>query len=1042
MQINASMLNLVGKNDNENKINNYMDSTVKSTKDKTGDLGVSFGSSMNASFSPCYPEEENTINPQTGEIDMKACLENLKDNIMPDSMDLMEEMGVIPDKDDPSNVLTVAERIKIELATHCDNYKGDVSNISAEDIKEMGGMARQQMIKSALESYNLPTDDKTVAEVNDALSKLEEVTPVKEETAAVLLKSADLPTIEKLYEAEHSVATVGEATKPQTFSEFLAAAKSYDASAHAAKNSASQDSNWEALKEQVEELLNKNNIEANEDNLNAAKYLVSKNIPVTVSNILDAMDLKNIDNNEAKNIENIVRNMAYGTKAEDAQITSTSPNLKAVKNLQEMLSNLIANPKQAEAKIQSLVNDEKIINLRGLEEAKEGATVDNSSQTVITAKTQLLEISLMMSAEAGIKLMKAGIRVELEPLENLLEKLGRMQKDYYAALAGEEVDALTIANSDPVNQSLNAMKELSQVPAYVLGYVAKREIKFTLEDINKSGNTLAKRLEKAGESYETMGTEIRGDLGDSIVKAFKASEESILKDLGMEATDKAKKAVRILGFNRMEITKENIDRIKCLESEVEKLEKNLTPAAVVKMLKEGINPLNTDIFELNDSLKEMNEEYNLKEEQYASFLWKLDNAKEAQLSPEEREAYIGIYRTMHLMQKDNYQALGYLVNSGAELTIKNMVNAIRAKRAKGMKIDVDDTFEALKETAHGKNLNVQLSAFEKNAIAGVRKNENNDDRYIERLSENLVDDLIENMNPEGLKEVFGENYSEMSLERFSENFAKDELNKTYKSEYEAAKVLEYFENEGDMEALTKMLEASGQLPSLANQAALRQILSGRAGLFKNLEDELDNPKEELAGLADSIESEEELDGAVDNLAARAKELLEEKVDTADVDTLDLKNIKLANIGLALLKGMSSNRNFQIPIDTGDKLYAVNLTVIEGSNDTGKIKVEFEDENFGLVKAEIKAASKITSDIYFEKATAASITESIKNEFEAALTQNGFRVGRTNLIEFNNIKKGIFSDNTDETEKSNAVKTKDLFTISKAFLTSFAKVMAN
>ena len=98
-------------------------------------------------------------------------------------------------------------------------------------------MGRQQMIKSALESYNLPTDDKTVAEVNDALSKLEEVTPVKEETVAVLLKSADLPTIEKLYEAEHSVATVGETTKPQTFSEFLAAAKSYDASAQAAKDS-------------------------------------------------------------------------------------------------------------------------------------------------------------------------------------------------------------------------------------------------------------------------------------------------------------------------------------------------------------------------------------------------------------------------------------------------------------------------------------------------------------------------------------------------------------------------------------------------------------------------------------------------------------------------------------------------------------------------------------------------------------------------------------------------------------------------------------
>ena len=60
--------------------------------------------------------------------------------------------------------------------------------------------------------------------------------------------------------------------------------------------------------------------------------------------------------------------------------------------------------------------------------------------------------------------------------------------------------------------------------------------------------------EKAGEAYETMGTQVREDLGDSIEKAF-GNVAEILAGLGFEDTEANEKAVRILGYNSMDITK-------------------------------------------------------------------------------------------------------------------------------------------------------------------------------------------------------------------------------------------------------------------------------------------------------------------------------------------------------------------------------------------------------------------------------------------------------------------------------------------------------
>ena len=93
----------------------------------------------------------------------------------------------------------------------------------------------------------------------------------------------------------------------------------------------------------------------------------------------------------------------------------------------------------------------------------------------------------------------------------------------------------------------------------------------------------------------------RADLGDSIKKAFR-NVDDILKDMDLEISDVNRRAVRILGYNRMEISEENIGAVKSADSSIQRVLGKMTPAAVIQMIREGKNPLSMDMQELETYL--------------------------------------------------------------------------------------------------------------------------------------------------------------------------------------------------------------------------------------------------------------------------------------------------------------------------------------------------------------------------------------------------------------------------------------------------------
>ena len=209
----------------------------------------------------------------------------------------------------------------------------------------------------------------------------------------------------------------------------------------------------------------------------------------------------------------------------------------------------------------------------------------------------------------------------------------------------------------------------------------------------------------------------RTDMGDSIQKAFR-NVDDILNDLGVEATEENRRAVRILGYNGIEITEDSIIQMKAADEEVQRMFKNMTPAVVTQLIKQGINPLEMKISDLNRVAEQVRSEVGKDDNQkFSEYLYKLE--KNNQITEEERNSYIGIYRLIHQVEQTDGAAIGALVNQGAEMTMKNLLTAVRSThKTNRMDISVDNDYgETEDQTASINSITDQIeTAYQTNCI--------------------------------------------------------------------------------------------------------------------------------------------------------------------------------------------------------------------------------------------------------------------------------------------------------------------------------------
>ena len=501
---------------------------------------------------------------------------------------------------------------------------------------------------------------------------------------------------------------------------------------------APSDGTFDALEEKVEEILTEGGVAVTEKSMEQARWLYEENLPVTADNVKLLQQLEELKVLSPSDLlARIADGMADGMKAEKTDLTKWSA-------------------KEADGAVRELLaTDDEVL-----------ARTFKTEADVIRARCQLEEIRLSMTAEAARAMSAKGIQLDIRNLTQIVEELKDQERQARESLLRETNLPITQENEDIMTDSLRAAKTVLAAPAELVGRAPQIWETASLSELAETGHALQEQYDRAAQTYEAVGTQVRGDLGDSIRKAF-GNIDDILEDLGLETTGANERAVRILGYNRMELTRENIEQIKFYDNKVNALMENLKPQVVARLIKENINPLSVSLDELDEQVNIIREETATEDISFRKFLWKMDHRGD--ISPEERESMVGIYRLLDKIEKSDGAVVGQVLKEGRELSFSSLLSATRTKRAEGMDVSVDDEFGGLEAAvARGTSISDQIQAAYNTSLAGQLQR---------KLSPKVLKEkgeAILEMSPEALLEAC-ENDGEFQAEesRYYEHLAEE-----------------------------------------------------------------------------------------------------------------------------------------------------------------------------------------------------------------------------------------------------------------------------
>ncbi len=569
----------------------------------------------------------------------------------------------------PEEAVTIVDKIKAELVRSGQHIAGYTDDLDVETLAAaVGSDALAQSISRSFAQADIPMTQENVDSVGKAWQMASQLSAPTEGTYQYMVDNNLEPEIANFYLAQNSGANVANA-----------GAYPID----------------ENLAKQIDQVLEQAGYEVNDENRQEAKWLLSNRLPLTEESLQRLSRLKDAI---VPVTEEVFAQAVTGAIAE-----GKSP----------IYGNLSMDAKQ-----RSIYEKAVEVTVKWLGEAEEFVNVSD-----ITARKQLEEIRLRMTAEVNVKLLKSGFAIDTEPMEALIRALRKAEGEVADSYFPDDAEA--VSKYQNWNQTNQVMQELPGLPAQLLGTVRNSAV---LSHFHAEGVTLKQTYIRAGESYEALMTAPRADLGDNIRKAF-GNVEELVKELGLEPTEANNRIVRILGYNQMEITKENYNRVQNADTQVRNLIEKMTPAATLKMIRDGVNPLEASLSDLNQYFDNLPQEYQNEAESYSRYLYGLE--RNNQITDAEKESYIGVYRLLHQIEKKDGAAIGAVVNAQAELQFANLLSAVRSGKFRHMDVRATDEFGMLKELVK----KGESSSISEQIMGGYEREKLNQLREVVKMNE-------------------------------------------------------------------------------------------------------------------------------------------------------------------------------------------------------------------------------------------------------------------------------------------------------------------
>jgi len=1043
----------------------------------------------------------------------------------------MQEEGFTPGSTDVETYVTIVDRIKVTLAKAGVEVTGYNDNLDLDTIEQIvgsrtdaGALVNELVgkLSDALQESDMPVTEENIAELVSAVMEASGIGELSDDAVKYLVVNGKAPTIENIYKAQYS-STENIRQSQGYYSEGQGSYGKY----YAKK---ADSINWSNLEGRIDSVVKEagldtdagtkaqaaanakwlveSGIELNADNLNKVTEL--RNLPLPMSrDDIAAMCVTAMENGKAPSEadmrgERSVAEQAHEIAEQAGRISDEAVHAVAESGKEMNIKNLAQAQEQIEKQQTDAPQSESghvgSADMAGTERATDTANEYDTDTAAgganaealkeVQARRQLEEIRLMMTEEANRHLLKAGISIDTTELSKLVDALRAAEERINAVLFQGESAEENAERALLYEETLTRTKELSGMPAAVIGRILSKFSQSTLLHIHEAGKTLQNQLEnqlnqqgnknagqnpeqqqKASAAYETLMTEPRRDLGDRISKAF-GNIDDILTDLGLETSESNKRAVRILGYNRMEINEDNINAVKEADSRVTGVISRMTPATTLQMIREQKNPLEMTMEELEAYLDSKDADPARDAEKYAKFLQRLDRTHN--ISAEEREAYIGIYRMFRQIEKSDGAVIGSLVASGAQMNFKNMLSAVRTAADKNMDVRVDDGFGGLEQLiTKGKAIDTQINAGYHQPPD--RQSDRNDadaaaqEQYYARLSGEINDELAGRTDFSQVRST--DITDETTIEAFADTVkaarATDDGEQVRQEKAEDLKSFQRDMHEVEQidEQIINALIDYGQNINVDNIQAASTLIFERGSLFRqiingNTEGSGDDDAE-TADAADSEQTDSGLlalgDSFVENLtdAGRAgvsyKEIISEAnkaveqmlyTGSADNAKIDVKAAKALYKGLSLAGNLAREENYEIPMNIKGEITSVNLKIYHNASQTGKVAVTLDTENLGKVAAEFDVTrDRISGMIVYEnragKAELARLEEAVRQELGRA----GDRKTGISLVHARSVDLNKFGQDRDAKSTADAAKasTSELYQTAKAFLTALKAV---
>lgn len=935
----------------------------------------------------------------------------------------LKEEGYSLSDTEAEQIVTVVDEIRIRMAAGGDTSV-DLTGIDEAQVQavvDSAGVAVK--VAKQLKQNQLPVTKENLKAVMQAYEEGEQITPLSENAMKYMIENQMEPTIQNLYRAEYSSPDL---KNQRGFSYYADSSTGY----YAKK---ATEINWEQLRGKMTEIIESAGLESNAYQMGNAKWLVENDIPLNEDNLLKMNELRNVmlPQGEDQLIKNIVNGMVDGREPETALLLDTENRYERAMQAVDCINSV------TDDTLRAVTDSGKPVTIEQLQKQQDSGITKTvapvvESDAFITAKRQLEEIRLLMTVEVSAKMLKQGIQIETASLEQLVEELKAQEQAYYQKLFANSGVELNETNLSLYKETTSKVSAIAGMPSYTLGSRAVLE-RMTVNQVYEEGSNLKSRFDAAGEAYETMMTKPRSDMGDSISKAFR-NVDAILESLQLEKTTNNERAVRILAYNRMDITEESINTIKQADMAMNRLMKNMTPQVTLEMIREGKNPLDMDIQELNREVADLyNAMDNTKDEKYSEFLWKLQ--KNDQITPEERDAYINVYRLFHQMEKSGNRVLGALLNQGADITMRNLITGTRSYKAKSMDVTVDDTVEGFttQSTSALDMMQAIETAFEQNA--GSEEGQNKQAYY-----EGLLQQAFEQMAPEKMK---GLNLNTISLESFADAMLQGEEDATLNTAYQSEQMASVEEAARSEDRLIKTLLKYDQPVTVNNLLSAGVLMNNRGSVFKQLmesasklpggKDRSKKLSESFDRITDRLVSKEAAEAAYQDMIEEAEGVVEDATFSGESELVDIRSLKMLHKELQLAGSLSREENYEIPMFIQSELTSVNVKIIRGSEQKGTTVITMETETYGKVAARFTVdKERITGLVvgeepqFLEKMKEKDVAlRSMLNTTDQTVRKMNYAIGRD--VDLNQFEENI------ERSGEEGVTTESLYRISKTFL---------